>query len=127
MLGKRTFGILFVALALCGQAWAGPFEDGEMAYVRGDYATALRLLRPFADQGDAIAQSIFGLMYAYGDGVAKDYVQAHMWLNLAALRATASEKDLRDKVVKNRDEVAAKMTTAQIAQAQKLAREWKPK
>ena len=124
----RTLGILIVALALCSQAWAGPFEDGEMAYVRGDYATALRLLRPFADQGDTIAQSVLGVMYAYGDvGVAKDYVQAHKWLDLAASRASASEKELRDKAVKNRDEVAAKMTPAQIAEAQKLVREWKPK
>jgi TPR repeat protein len=124
----RTLGIALIALLLCAQAWAGPFEDGEAAYVRGDYATALRLLRPFADQGDAIAQSVLGVMYAYGDvGVAKDYVQAHKWLDLAASRASASEKELRDKAVKNRDEVAAKMTTAQIAEAQKLARDWKPK
>ncbi len=33
----------------------------------------------------------------------------------------------RDAAVKNRDIVAKKMTPAQIAEAQKLAREWKPK
>jgi len=50
-----------------------------------------------------------------------------MWFNLAASRFDASEKKNRDKSVKDRDTVAAKMTPAQIAEAQKLAREWKPK
>ena len=50
----------------------------------------------------------------------QDYVQAHMWLNLAAAQSHAD-------AVKNRDIVAALMTPAQIAEAQKLAREWKPK
>ena len=49
-------------------------------------------------------------------------MQAHMWFNLAG--ALAGE---RAKSVENRDRVAAKMTPAQIAEAQKLAREWKPK
>ena len=42
-------------------------------------------------------------------------------------RRLTSQKENRDKAVKNRDRVAAKMTPAQIAEAQKLAREWKPK
>jgi hypothetical protein len=50
-----------------------------------------------------------------------------MWLNLAASRFPASEKDERDKAVIARDMVASKMTPVQIAEAQKLAREWKPK
>ena len=66
-------------------------------------------------------------MYLNGHGVPQDYVQAHKWINLAASRFTASETENRDKAVKNRDIVAAKMTLAQIAEAQKLAREWKPK
>jgi hypothetical protein len=66
-------------------------------------------------------------MHQRGDGVAQDYVQAHMWLNLAGSRFPASEKDERDKAVIARDMVASKMTPVQIAEAQKLAREWKPK
>ncbi|MCP4274797.1 MAG: hypothetical protein GY779_00375 [Gammaproteobacteria bacterium] len=49
----------------------------------------------------------------------QDYVQAHKWFNLAAVSGDAD-------AVSNRDDVAAKMTAAQIAKAQKLAREWKP-
>ena len=58
-------------------------------------------------------------MYAEGRGVAQDYVQAHMWFYLAAAQGDA-------KALKNRDSIAAKMTSAQIAEAQRLAREWKP-
>ena len=153
--------VLFVCAA--GPAVAGPLEDADAAYDKGDYATAMRLLRPFADkgnataqnnlgfmyrngrgvpqdyavavawyrkaaeQGDAHAQYNLGAMYVHGEGVAQDYVQAHMWLNLAASRLAASEKENRDLAIKHRNIVAAKMTPAQIAEAQKLAREWKPK
>ena len=55
-----------------------------------------------------------------GRGVPQDYVQAHMWWNLAAVKGNTD-------AIKNRDVVAAKMTPTQIAEAQKLAREWKPK
>ena len=66
-------------------------------------------------------------MYAQGRGAPQNYVQAYMWFHLAASRANAVEKEQREGAVKNRDLVAAKMTPEQIAEAQKLAREWKPK
>ena len=73
------------------------------------------------------AQVLIGSMYEDGRGVPQDYVQAHMWLNLAASGySDKSEEKLREIVIKERDRVAAKMTPAQIAEAQKLAREWKP-
>jgi hypothetical protein len=49
-----------------------------------------------------------------------------MWFNLTAANFPALEAKDRDTAVKNRDLVAAKMTPEQIAEAQKLAREWKP-
>ena len=73
-------------------------------------------------------------MYVDGAGVPQDYVQAHMWLNLAASRALQQSSlgslpisvgvTDRDMAVKNRDIVAEKMTPAQISEAQRLAREW---
>jgi TPR repeat protein len=66
-------------------------------------------------------------MYAKGQGVPKDFVQAHMWFNLAASRFDASQKEFRETTAQMRDEIAVKMTTAQIAEAQKMAREWTPK
>ena len=60
-------------------------------------------------------------MYSDGAGVPQDYAEAHMWANLAASRMTGERRDLS---VKNRDITAAKMTAEQIAEAQRLAREW---
>ena len=85
----------------------------------------LRWYQLAAEQGSGKAQSNLGLMYCKGEGVAQDYVLAHMWLNLAASRLPPGEE--RDKAVRNRDEVARKMTRAQIDEARRLARQWKPK
>ena len=116
--------LLLLLVCAAGPAVAGPIEDAEAAFDKGDYATAVRLWRPLADQGYGIAQSNLGLMYSKGYGVPQNYAQAHMWFNLAAANLPETERDL---AVRNRDRVAAKMTPAQIAEAQKLAREWKPK
>ena len=95
--------------------------------VRKDYAEAVKWYRKAAEQGLAQAQTNLGLMYHNGLGVSKDYVLAHVWYTLAAARLSASEKEYREVAVRNRDDVATKMTTAQLAEAQRLAREWKPK
>ena len=81
----RTILVVGVfALALFGGAMAGPFEDGKAAYQSRDYETALRLWRPFADQGNAEAQAGLGWMYFHGQGVAQDYAQAVFWYRKAA-------------------------------------------
>ena len=92
-----------------------------------DYAAAVSWYRRAAEQGEVRTQHNLGSMYANGQGVPQDYVQAHMWFNLASSRYEASDKEDLAQVVKNRDLVASKMTPAQIAEAQRLAREWKPK
>ena len=86
-----------------------------------DHAEAVKWYRKAADQGDADAQSYLGLMYYKGQGVPQDFVQAYLWLNLSASRRS-------DKTVQElRDEVAARLTPADLALAQRLAREWRPK
>ncbi len=90
-----------------------------------DYTEAARWYRRAAEQGVAQAQYTLGFMYSKGRAVPQDYAQAHMWYSLAVSRYPPS-KD-RDKAVFNRNIITAKMTPAQIAEAQKLAREWKPK
>lgn len=90
--------------------------------VRQDYAVAVGWYRKAAEKGLALAQNNLGTMYFNGQGVRQDYVQAHKWFNLAVSRYAASESEPRVRAVKNRDVVAAKMTPAQIAEAQKLAR-----
>ena len=79
---------------------------------------------PFAERkkGDPFAQYYLGVIYRYGRGVPQDYVQAHMWFNLAS----ASPGQPLRYVAEYLDSVEKKMTPAQIAEAQKLAREWKP-
>jgi uncharacterized protein len=62
-------------------------------------------------------------MYLQGEGVPQEYAEAHKWLTLAATTSTTNSQ--RDKAVKARDIVAASMTPAQIAEAQKRAHEWK--
>ena len=104
--------------------------DLGVAYEHGqgvpkDDAQAAAWLRKAADQGDAFAQENLGSMYATGHGVTQDYAQAHMWFSLSASRAPYAA--LRDLAVEGRDEVAVKMKPAQRAEAQRMAREWKPK
>ncbi len=111
-------------LGLTAPAWAG-LDEGVAAYDRGDYAAAFREFRPLAEQGNAKAQNYLGLIYVSDLGVPQDYVQAYMWLDLAASIFSPGED--RDLAVKYRDIYAKMMSPAQISEAQKLAREWKPK
>ena len=87
-----------------------------------DDAEAVKWYRLAAAQGSALGQYNLGVRYYNGEGVPQDYVQAYKWFNLAA--ATIIEP-YRDKAVKARDSVAARMTPAQVAEAQQRAREWK--
>lgn len=59
-------------------------------------------------------------MYAKGQDVTQDYIHAHMCFNLAAANEAANETPLRNF----RDIAADMMTPSQIAEVQKLAREW---
>ena len=74
----------FISLGLYGAALAGVYEDGQKAYEQGDYATALQLWRPLAEQGDARSQHMLGLAYGLGHGVPRDYATAVRWYRLAA-------------------------------------------
>ena len=198
---KNWPGITAITLAtlLSSGALAGPMEDAGKAYQRGDYATAMKLIRPLAEQGNVSAeynlgtmyyngegtrrdyaeamkwyrmaaergdvesarrvgfmnangqgvdkneaeavkwyrmaadkgdpesQNNLGVIYSSGKGVKEDHVQAHKWFTIAAARFPASEKDKRDKAMKNSELLAKKMKPEEVAEAQKLAREWKSK
>jgi uncharacterized protein len=154
---KHALAVIILILSLAAPVAAGPYEDAAAASGRSDYATALRLFRPLADQGVASAQNDLGVMYSYGqgvpqdyaealkwfrlaadqgsmvaqvnlghmyangEGVPQDYVRAHMWFNLSAAQGSHL------LAAEHRDSIAKRMTPAQIAEAQKLAREWQPK
>ena len=117
------------------------YEHG--LYVTQDYAEAFRWYRRAANKiyerpGDTWIHSPqynIGAMYASGHGAAQDYVQALMWFILAvAFGDTKSPGPLGIKLVdtskftalEQRDKLMALMTSAQIAEAEKLAREWGP-
>ena len=140
---------------LAAPAWA-EFQVGMDAYNRGDFKTALREWQPMAEQGDARAQFYFGLLYENGDGVPLDYAKARQWYEKAAVQGDAKAQlylglqssfgqgvpmDLVDAYMwyslaagngnahapGYRADLSRQMTSAQIAEAQKRAREWKPK
>jgi uncharacterized protein len=85
-----------------------------------DYQEALRWCRLAADQGHGSAMFLIATYYEKARGVPKDVVQAYQWYNLAAANG-------HEAGAKWRDRLAHDMTPTQIAQAQFLARNWKPK
>jgi len=119
---RHSFTRIIQALSSIDPVTAGPLdagslEDGITAYWAGDFAEALRILRPIAEQGNAYTHTVLGNMCEYGQGVEQDNVLAHMWFNLAAAQGDTD-------AVRLRDDVASRMTPDQIAEAQNLAREW---
>jgi TPR repeat protein len=113
---QMIVGGLIVAAQMLGiaNAVAGPWEDGMASYNRGDYVPAIRLFRPLAEQGNAKAQSVLGVMYRRGEGVARSPVRAFIWLSRAAARGdTKAKVELRD--------VSQTMTPEELSQAREMA------
>jgi TPR repeat protein len=146
--------LLTLALAAALPAFAD-FHAGLDAYQKGDFATAAKEWRPLADEGEPEAQFNLGLlyldghgvpqnpaeavtwfrraaeqdytpaqhnlgaMYGKGEGVKRDYIQAYKWLNICAAKGNAG-------CVTQRDLLAKKLKAAQIAEAQRLATDFKP-
>ena len=121
---------LFKPMAQQGHAESQYNLGGMYAEGRGvpqDYGEATKWFRKAAEQGNAMAQYNLGGMYFRGQGVPRDFVLAHMWFNLSVSRVPASEGEKREATEIIIALVASKMTSFQIAEAQRLAREWKPK
>ena len=152
---KKFFLMLGVTVLLCLSAsvvWSADFQKGLAAAQKGDFATALREWKPFAELGNAVAQYNLGLMYLNGNGVLQNYKNALKWFRLSAEQGYAASQNnlavmyvkgegvIQDNIyahmwwnisasngdklaAKNREIVAKKMTAADISAAQKLARE----
>jgi uncharacterized protein len=85
MRSVRTMLGVATLLGLAGPVVAGQLEDAEAAYRHQDYATALRLIRPLAEGGDARSQAVLGTMYFWGQGgLPQDPVLSSMWYRKAA-------------------------------------------
>lgn len=82
--------LLTSIIATADSAAESLYESGRVAANRGDFMLAWRLWAPLAEKGDAQAQGALGLLYARGDGVAKDIQKARYWFEKAA-----SQRDSR--------------------------------
>jgi TPR repeat protein len=132
------------------------FQRAVAAKQKGDYATVLREMMPFAERGNADAQTIVGSLYDRGNGVPQSYTEAVTWNRRAAEQGNDAGQyylgvmyglgrgGLREDRVtshmwlslaaaqgnsdaaKARDKIADFMTPAQLGEAKKRASEWKP-
>ena len=82
-----------LALGATFPAVAGPHEDGDAAYFKGDYAEAAKQYRLAAEKGDAQAQFNLGRLYQDGQGVPQNYAEAMKWHRLAAEQGDASAQN----------------------------------
>ena len=120
---------LAVALLLgsAGVSWSQDFQKGVAAAHSGDFATALREWTPLAEQGEADAQTILGVMYEEGKGVPQDYKTAVKWYKLAAEQGDADAQTQmgfmynKGKGVPQNDKTAVKWWTLAAEQGNALA------
>jgi hypothetical protein len=113
---RNTVGGVILAVQILGGAGAvaGPWEDGMAAYNRGDYVPAIKVFRAMAQQGNAKAQGVLGVMYRRGQGVSRSPVRAFLWFSRAAASGDAQAKaELR--------EVSQAMTSEELSQARGMA------
>ena len=86
----KELSIAVLALVACvTPAFTQSLADGAAANQRGDYQAALKIFTALADQGDAVAQTLVGNLYANGPGVLADSATALKWYLLAAQNETA--------------------------------------
>ena len=105
---------LIGAAAVPGHAVAA--DSGQFQQITGARADVADILAA-ANSGDASAQLTLGYAYALGDGVIQDYVEAHKWFNLAGANGNKLG-------IKNRDRLADRLSSTQLAEAHVLARAW---
>lgn len=149
---RKFLASVAILFTLSGTAQAQDWDKGRLAWLAGDYATALQEFRPLAEQGNVNAQFALGVMYDEGQGVPQDYEEAAKWWRNSAEQGDADAQFnigfmyefgngvIQDKVLahmwynisnangselgaKNRDIVAKKMSQQAIEKAQTLARE----
>ena len=153
-----TFLLALTFLFLLGSSsveFADEIQDGFDAYKKKDYKEAVVFFHLSAEQRDALAQHLLGLMYDEGKGAAQDYVEAVKWYRRSAELGNASAQNnlgfmyaqgqgvLKDYVIahmwfnlsfsngsknglEGREMIEEKMSPPQIDKAQEMARNWKP-
>jgi hypothetical protein len=99
------------------------YEAGRIGLPK-DFVQAEHWYRMAAEQGEPFAQASLGILYGFGKGIPRDLVQAYMWYELGASLTAGGD---RVTIAEMRDDLAAKMTPQQIAEAKQRVRDWKPK
>ena len=116
---------LLLPLAEGGNAYA-QYRLGQVyAEATGELRSveeAAKWFESAALQGQPHAQYKLGILYVNGNGVPKDFVQAYMWLSLSTRSIAGSGSE----AVRQRDLVAARMSSSQITEAKKLVQKWRP-
>ena len=114
----RTMALVLTCMLAGASLALGNFDDGQRAWDAGRPNEALVHWQAAAEDGDRRAMLALGHLYLKGLGAPQDYVEAHKWFNLAASRGDVT-------ALEERDALAAKMTTAQVALAQERAATWR--
>ena len=109
----RLFRLATKQQSAAGQSNLGWMYDNGLG-VPQDFTEAVKWYRLAAEQGDAEAQYNLGKMYGNGTGVIQNFIYAHMWWNIAASNGVDNG---------NKNKVEEMMTTSDISEAQKFARE----
>ena len=89
---KRTLSWVWLVLCVSAVPAAADFQAGQGAYIRHDYATAMKEWRPLAENGHVQAQFNVGLMYDQGRGVAESDQEAVKWYRMAAEQGHAQAR-----------------------------------
>jgi TPR repeat protein len=158
-----VIALLLVASSASAQSLEERMRTAAGAYEHKDFATAIGIWRPLAEQGNAEAETLLGAMYWSGEGVSRDHheaakwyqkaadqgyaraqndlgfmygfgegvpphddVQAYKWISLAVERYTVKNQERRDQAIKDRAALEARMSKAELAEAQRQIRDWKP-
>ena len=116
---SRVFALFCMVFVSLGSVVYADFDKGLKAFEAGDMETAVSEWQMASDQGNAEAQFRLGKLYEEGRGVPQDFIEAHKWYNLSAAQGNEEARKARDAVSK-------KMTKEELAEARKLARDWKP-
>ena len=147
--------MFFLVLCITAAAVAADFQSGLKDYNRGDYRSDFDVFSTYAAQGDVVAQYNLGILYANGEGVAQDYEKAVYWYKKAAAQGYVSAQynlglmyaygkgvaqdyvsALKwfilaavcgdQKSIKYRDILSKNLTPSQVAEAQRMARNFSP-
>ncbi len=117
----------YQAIAEQGDA-RGEFGIGYMHHyghgVPRNQIEAIKWFRQSASHGNIPARQYLGIMYQKGEGVEKDLVTSHMWHSLFS-RDAPNDRD-RGYTKETLTKIERKLSEAQLAQAKKMAGEWKP-